>query len=393
MAVMKLHTFQFTQNKEWSDKLGKLDSENTLVLVFAAPEFIDYPEPIKELRQYYPRSKIIGCSSAGEIAGPLISDGTISVAVVEFEKTPIQVIAIPDTSADNSYQCGVEIAKKLDKPDLSGIFVLSEGLHINGSELVKGLNTIDKENVVITGGLAGDGSRFKQSWTIFAGDIVNDCVVAVGFYGNAIHIGHGSRGGWNIFGPERLITRSKNNILYELDGKPALPLYKEYLGEKASGLPATGLLFPLAIRKDTHDAKHLVRTILAIDEKEQSLTFAGDVPMKYLAQLMRANFDRLVIGANEASQLALDSLQIEAINASPILLIAISCVGRRLLLGERTEEETESVLEIFPQTTQQVGFYSYGEISPFATGNCDLHNQTMTLTSIVEEGCNTEILK
>src|SRR5205823_4981133 len=152
-------------------------------------------------------------------AGPFISDGSISVAVLKFEKTPIQAITIPVTSAENSYQCGVEIAKKLDKPDLTGIFVLSEGLHINGSDLVEGLNTLKKENVVITGGLAGDGSRFKQTWTLFEGDIATDRVVAIGFYGNAIHIGHGSRGGWNIFGPERRVTRSKNNILYELDDK------------------------------------------------------------------------------------------------------------------------------------------------------------------------------
>ncbi len=389
---MKLETFQYYDNAKnkgkktgWSvEKFPDLDSENTLVLIFSSPDFINHPEPIMELIRHYPKSRIMGCSSAGEISGSHISDGSVSVAIAKFEKTPIQIASIKIDSSDASFNAGKQIASMLNKDDLRGIFILSDGLKINGSELVKGLNTLNKNDVVITGGLAGDGSNFKQTWTICNGEIISDAIVAVGFYGDHIQLGHGSRGGWDIFGPERRITRSKNNILYELDGKPALSLYKEYLGEKASGLPATGLLFPLAIRKDASDNNQLVRTILAVDEKEASLIFAGDMPMGYLAQLMRANFDRLIEGATEAGKLTVTKHN--GLNdKSPLLLIAISCVGRRLLLGERIEEETESVLEIFPSNAQQVGFYSYGELSPYTEGKCDLHNQTMTLTSITEE--------
>lgn len=384
---MKLKTFQFRgKEKEWSiEKFPDLDSENTLVLIFSAPEFISNPSPIIELSKHYPKSKIVGCSSAGEIAGPYVSDDSISVAVVKFEKTPIKITSKKISSSDDSFKTGQQLALTLNNDDLRAIFVLSDGLKINGSELAKGLNTINKKNVIITGGLAGDGSKFKQTWTIFNGEIISENIVAVGFYGSYIKLSHGSRGGWDIFGPERLITRSKNNILYELDGKPALTLYKEYLGEKAAGLPATGLLFPLAIRKDTSDTKQLVRTILAVDEEAKSLTFAGDMPTGYLARLMRANFDRLISGAMEASKLTAEKHPKLKKDGAPLLLIAISCVGRRLLLGERTEEETESTLEIFPEGAQQVGFYSYGELSPYTEGTCDLHNQTMTLTSITEE--------
>jgi hypothetical protein len=59
-------------------------------------------------------------------------------------------------------------------------------------------------------------------------------------------------------------------------------------------------------------------------------------------------------------------------------------VGRRLVLGSRTEEEIEATLEVLPKGTQQIGFYSYGEISPYTAGTCDLHNQTMTLTTLSE---------
>jgi hypothetical protein len=384
---MNLETFQYTLEKGWSvPSFPALDSAETLILIFSAPEFLNNPKPIEELSAFYKQAKMIGCSSAGEILGSNISDHSLSVAVIKFEKTPLKTVKIEIKDAADSYNAGNQIAKELNQNDLCNIFVLSDGLNVNGSELVKGINSIGKENVVVTGGLAGDGPRFKNTWAIFDGKIYQNQVVAVGLYGKHVHIGHGSRGGWDIFGPERRITRSKNNILYELDNQPALSLYKKYLGERASGLPATGLLFPLAIRKNAEESHQLVRTILAIDEKDQSLTFAGDVPTGYLAQLMRANFDRLITGASEAGELAKTTLlNSESTTTNPVLSIAVSCVGRRLLLGERTEEETESTLESLPPKTQQVGFYSYGELSPFATGQCDLHNQTMTITTITEE--------
>jgi len=269
---------------------------------------------------------------------------------------------------------------QLDRHALRSVFVLSDGLNVNGSELVKGLNSRLPGNVVVTGGLAGDGDRFRRTWVIQDGKPATNVVTALGLFGDRLAVSHGSKGGWDSFGPERRITRSQGNILYELDGKPALALYKEYLGDRASGLPATGLLFPLSIRQDASDSRQLVRTILGVDEANQSMIFAGDVPQGYLAQLMRANFDRLVTGASQAADLASNGHT----SGGPTLAVAISCVGRRLVLGERTEEETEITLENLPPGTQQVGFYSYGEISPYASGSCDLHNQTMTLTTFAE---------
>ena len=376
---MKLETFQY-KNQQWTvSQFPQWDHPNTLVLIFAAQQFANDPEPILALSKAYPSSQIIGCSSAGEINGVSIADETLSVAVIAFEKTPLEVVAMPINSTADSFNTGAALAKQLDKPNLRAIFVLSDGLSINGSELAKGLNTLNKPNVAITGGLAGDGCAFKKTWVIHNGAVLSQHLVAVGFYGDHVRVTQSSGGGWDIFGPERLITRSTNNVLYELDSRPALSLYKEYLGDKASGLPATGLLFPLSIRKDENDQNHLVRTILAVDETTHSLTFAGDVPQGYRAQLMRANFDRLIGGASQAGKIA--AMHTES---GPQLVIAISCIGRRLVLGERAEEETESTLESFPQGTQQVGFYSYGELSTQAVG-CNLHNQTMTLTRVTEE--------
>ena len=175
------------------------------------------------------------------------------------------------------------------------------------------------------------------------------------------------------------MTRSERNVLYTLDDKPALGLYKEYLGDRAAGLPGSALLFPLALRSSPSEANSVVRTVLSVDEETQSMTFAGDIPTGSYAKLMRANFDRLILGAQAAGEAAMKNSE------GPSLTIAISCVGRRLVLGERTEEEIEATLETLPRGTKQVGFYSYGEISPHASGRCDLHNQTMTLTVLSEQ--------
>ncbi|PIZ04221.1 MAG: hypothetical protein COY58_05095 [Gammaproteobacteria bacterium CG_4_10_14_0_8_um_filter_38_16] len=379
---MELQTFNYTQEKGWSvNAFPALDSPQTLVILFGAKEYVDNQKPIAKLIKAFPQSIFVGCSTAGEILGSVIQDATISVAVMKFKQTILKSFSTEIKSMDDSFSTGTQLAEHLNKDNLRGIFILSEGLNINASQLIKGLNAALPNHVVVTGGLAGDGDRFKQTWVISDKQLKSNYVTAVGFYGDKIRIGHGSRGGWDSFGPERVITNSKDNVLYELDHKPALALYKEYLGEEGTKqLPASGLLFPLAIRENTEDKREIVRTILGVDEKTQSMIFAGDVPTGYLAKLMRANFENLIEGANIA---ALDSKKNQT--ESPILAVAISCVGRRLLLKEYTEEETEATLQSFPLGTQQIGFYSYGEISPYTTGHCDLHNQTMTMTTFSEE--------
>jgi hypothetical protein len=344
---MQVETFKYTEEKGWSvPSFPLLDSSNTLILIFAAPQFIENPKPILELIKAYPKAKITGCSSAGEIFGPVVNDNSLSVAVTKYDHAIVKIESMSNNNSEDSYTAGSTLAKKLLGEDLKSILVLSDGLTVNGTALVKGFNDIVPANVVVTGGLAGDGSTFKRTWVIYNGSLVENAICAIALYGKKLTIGHGSKGGWDTFGPERRITRSKGNVLYELDDKPALALYKEYLGDRAKDLPASGLLFPLMIREDANSEKQLVRTILAVDENEQSSNIEGK---------------------------------------GPTLAIAISCVGRRLLLGERIEEETEATLEIFPKGTVQVGFYSYGELSPYATGACDLHNQTMTLTTYAEQ--------
>ncbi len=377
---MELEALSFNSKDGWSGKLPTgLDSKQTLIMAFGSSDLTSVISAINSLTSSFPNSVIVGCSTAGEILGDGISDDGLVVAIVRFHATLIKVATAASTQADQSYVAGRDIATELFSEDLRGVLVLSEGLSVNGSTLVDGLNSVLPKEVVITGGLAADGDRFEQTWVLATGEASSGKIAAVGFYGDSIKIHHSYKGGWDIFGVERHVTRAEGNVLYELDGKPALELYKEYLGERASGLPATGLLFPLLIREESGSKEAFVRTLLAVDEKEQSITYAGEIKTGDTAQLMRANFDRLIDGASDAAAL----IDLRA-DEHPSLAIAISCVGRRLVLGERAEEEVEVTLDALESVTKMIGFYSYGELSPHGGGVCELHNQTMTLTVLSE---------
>ncbi len=378
---MKIATLSFRKGQGWSKDIPvHLDSDQSLALIFFAPELVTDPGPLIALQEQLPQTHIIGCSTAGEIHDAAILDDSMTVAIAQFEATELRSVRQELQKVTDSYDCGVRLGKALLDKDLSAVLILSVGTEVNGTELVNGINAELPPQVPVTGGLAADGERFERTWVLYGGEILERSVVAVGFYGKQLKLGFGSMGGWDIFGPLRKITRSNANVLLELDGKPALELYKEYLGERAKGLPATALLFPLTLHLSDPDNRSVVRTVLGVDEAEQSMTFAGDMPEGSLAQMMKANFDRLIDGAMGAAVQARDPLN----GFAPILSVAISCVGRRLVLGGRTEEELEVVLEALPPGTTQIGFYSYGEISPTASGFCDLHNQTMTLTTISE---------
>ncbi|KAF4515849.1 hypothetical protein B566_EDAN000084 [Ephemera danica] len=380
-GCMRLSTFTYPASQPPSLALQPLrDPARTLLILFGPSHLLEAPDSLRTVLAAYPGAAVIGCSSSGEIFGTQIQDDTLVAGLLEFDSTTVRTASahVPDPSY--SFDAAQALARQLLDSTLRGVLVFSDGLGVNGSELIRGLNEVLPAQVVVSGGLAGDGDRFQRTWVIQDGRPVAGHITAVGLYGSAIRLTHGSKGGWDLFGPERLITRSKGNVLYELNQKPALQLYKEYLGDLANGLPGTALHFPLAIRKTQQDANRLVRTILAVDENAQSLTFAGDMPEGAYAQFMRATFDRLIQGASDAATLA----SAPGTASSPTLSIAISCVGRRLVLGERTEEEVEATFDAFPNGTQQIGFYSYGEISPYRTGHCDLHNQTMTLTTISE---------
>ncbi len=377
---MQIEQLKWTPEKTWESV--RSDSKNAqdyqLVIVFGSTTLLSSNGFYEEIRNKYPTAEIMMNSTSGEIIDTQVNDETISLTAIRFDKTKIQSNSILINDCLNSREAGNKIAEKFEKQNLSNILIISDGQLVNGSDLVIGLQEKLGNNVVITGGLAGDGSRFQKTLVGLNEQPAEGKIVAVGFYGNHLKVSHGSMGGWDPFGPERLVTKSKDNVLYEIDNKPALEIYKKYLGEYSDELPGSALLFPLSIKNQDNN-QSIVRTILSINEDEQSLTFAGNIPQGSLAQLMKANFDRLIEGASNAATTTLDKLN------NPDLAILISCVGRKLVLNQRIEEEVEVIKDIFGKDTAITGFYSYGEISPVkGFSNCELHNQTMTITTMSE---------
>jgi len=379
---MKIEQTIWTDKQGWYPKIpGNLVDSPQLVLVFGSSSNISNNNHLNIIKKAYPDSQILGCSTAGEIFGDKVLDDSLSITAIHFDYTDVKGCKIKINNAGESYKAGKSLSKSLNKKGLVHIFVVSEGININGSELVRGLTDSLPEHITVTGGLSGDGENFKKTCILWNNVVEENSIAAIGLYSTRLRVGYASMGGWDPFGPERLITRSKENVLYELDNKSALQLYKKYLGEHAKGLPATGLLFPLSIR-ETEDEKGVVRTILSVDEKNKSMTFAGDVPEGSYARLMKANFNRLIDGASGAAKTSYESIGSEP----PDLAILISCVGRKMVLKQRIDEEVEAVRDILGNEAVFTGFYSYGEISPFTLdAKCELHNQTMTITTLSEK--------
>jgi hypothetical protein len=377
-----------TQQAVWNPQAGwtavKPGLEDaSLVLYFGARQALACGARYAELRNMFPHAHILGCSTGGQISNNDVSDNEIIAAAIKFDSTRLRFCRRDIDDASQSRSCGQALGDALKADDLAGVFVLSDGLNVNGSELVAGITAAIGSDIPLTGGLAGDGSDFRE--TLVGGDCApqSHAVAAIGLYGSAIQIGHGSAGGWDVFGPRRRVTRSSGNVLFELDGEPALDLYERYLGEEDSkGLPGSALLFPIQVHDPERPDSAVVRTVLAVDHAARSMTFAGDVPQGWTAQLMRGNFDRLAGGAADAARQA--SAGLDAPDDGKVSIL-VSCIGRRLLMGQRTTDEIEAASAELGAGTLRIGFYSYGEISPHAkSGLCGLHNQTMTVTSLAE---------
>ena len=362
------------------DELDKFKAlRANLFLVFGAVELLkSVAAPLAAL---FPTAVRIGCTTAGEISAAGVSDQTCVVTAVRFDKTTLVESSTRLANMDDSHAAGVRLSQQLPQAGLQAVLLLGQGVAINGSALIAGMTSVLGAHIPITGGLAGDAAAFRESWVLDSTGVHNDQLVCVGLYGDSLNFSHGSFGGWSPFGPARRVTRCDHNVLFELDGEPALDVYKRYLGEHAKDLPASGLLFPFAMLGSDHSEVGLIRTILAINEEAGSLTLAGDIdPAGYL-RLMHASTDALVDGAEAAAQAAQKMFDSDGQG----LVLLVSCVGRKLVMGGRVDEEVEAVGDVFGQGAVLAGFYSNGEISPFTdNAECKLHNQTMTVTHLAE---------
>lgn len=364
----------------WTYLSQKIALKNPLVLVLGNRFLLEDNDIYNEIKSVFPDGNIVFGSTSGDITSKTVDEESITITAIEFEKSTFLIKTSNVLNSDlNSFKTGEELVNQFPQKGLKYIFVLCEGSFINGSELTKGMNSASHENILITGGLCGDAARFEKTLASYNENPRPGEIVAIGFYGESLEISFSIHGGWTPFGPERNVTKSKSNVLYELDEKPALDLYKKYLGEKSNELPAAALLYPLNV-KSTQEKQSFVRTILNIDENNNTMILAGDIPENSKVQLMMTNVDNIANASERAARQALEQR-----TNKPELALLVSCIGRKLVLDQRVEEEIEEVVDVVGNDTVICGFYSYGEIAPFhGENNCQLHNQTMTITLISE---------
>jgi len=377
---MKTVQLQKNKDKNWEYLSSKQELKNPLVLAFGNRYLLENPNIYNDVKELFPNGHIVFGSTSGDITSKSVEDESVTITAIEFEKSQFLIKTSNVLNADlDSFNTGHNLIKQLPSEGLKFVYVISDGSFINGSQLTKGMIAATKDNVLITGGLCGDAARFAKTLASYNENPKQGEIVAIGFYGETLEVTFSIHGGWTPFGPERIVTKSQSNILYELDNQPALDLYKKYLGEKAKELPGAALLYPLKL-KSVDEEQSIVRTILNINEEDHAMILAGDIPENSKVQLMMSNVDNIANASERAARQALELRENE-----PQLALLVSCIGRKLVLDQRVEEEIEEVVNVVGEKTTISGFYSYGEIAPFhGENNCQLHNQTMAITLISE---------
>jgi len=286
MKTMQIVLRELIKNEEINSLSEFVANDNFLCLVFFGKDQSLLQQQLNLLSDKFPKGSFVGCSSAGHVAAGLVYDHEIVLTFIIFSKVNFLVSIFENLCPDQSEMIGLKIAKSIPENHHSAL-VLSEGLNVNGSRLVEGLKK-ERSDVNYFGGLSGDGYDFKETFVLKDRNLYNNSIILVSFDQN-LKVKSSVGGGWSTFGIERVVTKSKNNIVYEIDQKAAIDLYDDFLGEKKVLLPSYGLHFPIFL-----ESEKIVRTLLAVDRENKSLTFAGDVPEMSKIKLMRSSPESLI---------------------------------------------------------------------------------------------------
>ena len=325
---------------------------------------------------------IVGCTTDGEISSMGLT--TESVVLGGVSSCGLQFhVAVIEGLESNSETAGLQLAAALPA-DTCYIQLFSDGLTGNGCALLRGIADRFGEKVPIAGGTAGDNGKFKQTWQFAGSRVLTDAAVAIGFTG-MLNLGTGIRSGWTPIGLPKKVTRASGNVLYELNGEPALHVFERFLGEHAEKLPAIGVEYPLGLLGKWGDVGeedyYLLRATMNVDRAAGSISFAGEIPEGAMVSLTCGDTNSILEAAEQAARLASSDLK----GHKPAVIFCYSCMARKIVLGRLTRQEIDRIRSVIGTTVPIIGFYTYGE---YCRIRCDgpslLHNETVTLSVLGE---------
>lgn len=361
----------------------------SLLLVFVSTSAFHQEELVKLLQAKCPQAVLVGCSTAGEISSV---SGSRDNSLVLMALAGDGIRFVPGVGTDMNVDprkagrmLAEDIAKKANGEKPKACLIFPDGLAGNGADVVRGILDVFGQEFMVAGGSAGDDYHFKQTYEYLGETVLSNSVVGVGLFGE-FSFGIGVRHGWIPIGNSRIATKSQGNILYELDGKPALEIYEDYFGKDRvlidpnEPFAKLAVTYPLGIPTPNKDG-YLIRDPISVNE-QGAITCAAEIPEGSEVFLMIGSREEAIEAANDAAHKALSQLQ----GKSPKAAILFNCIARKKLFMQKKEEEIAVIRSVLGQSVPLIGFYTYGEQAPLGgeVVTCSFHNETDVIFLLAE---------
>lgn len=337
-------------------------------ILFAAIDF-EHSLILHQIDQAFPGIELIGGTTDGELSSVMgFQQDSLTLMLFYADDLEIRAGVGRAVSKNPGIATQQAVTQACSTLNLVPKLCLTtpESLTTSATLILNGLKSALGE-VPIFGGLTGDQSRLQQTYQFFKTEVLSDAVPVLLFAGD-LHLSCGVASGWQPVGKPGTVTKSRQNVVVEIDGKPALDFYHRYLG----GLPPSSE-YPLAVF-NAHLTNFCLRAPHEVHDPAQgSIKFVGDVPQGAIVQITEASRAEILAAAKTSMQQALSTYP----STEPCAALFFSCVGRRQLLGMQTQEEYQLVNSCLSSPLPCCGFYTYGEISPFEPmGDTQYHNET-----------------
>lgn len=376
MVVKNIVATSIIDFKSQLDQLITSGYAPTLAVVFSDIEF-DNSHTAKILHDA--SIEFIGCSSSGEVANGKVYSKTISASLFDFDKSWFKIVH-QTVDDDQSYSAGVELAKagldQFENPAFISLFTLSA----NGEKLIAGMNDTVGRDVNLFGGMAADDISFKPF--VFTTDEKNyNGLHTLVLDNDKIELNSFALAGWKPIGTEHTITKSKNNIIYEINDEPALDFFKKFFGfysdplaQNEKDVSTVNSQYPLQIIRN---GEAVLRAPLNSDEETKALIMAGPV---YQGERFKFSIAPGFEVINETIERFKDfKEEIE----KPDALLLFTCKARHWAFGPMIDEEIEALHKLWEVPYH--GFFSFGEIGKNQNQSTNFFNETCCLVTLKEK--------